>query len=188
MPEPKPPQGLHTFQRSVMLNRLTPGEPYSFSEVADTAESVSIATHLEALSVKKLRFDGILEPVGKRDWRLRGNLGATVSQPCVVTLEPVTTRIDTDVNRLYSASAAPVPDGAELGPEDDINIEPLPAALDLGEIAVEEIALALPAYPKRPEAELPNAATDPADPGPETRENPFAALAALRDKMEKPED
>jgi hypothetical protein len=44
--------------------------------------------------VRKLRFIGTLEPEGAQDWRLTADLGATVVQPCVVTLAPVTTRLE----------------------------------------------------------------------------------------------
>lgn len=176
------------FPRLLALAKLRPGEPYSFTETADVEEMRAAAKRLDALSIRKLRFEGKLSPVGKRDWRLQGIVGATVSQACVVTLEPVTTRIDADISRIYSASAAPVPDGAELGPDDDIEIEPLPDEIDLGDIALEALALALPDYPRADAATLPDEATSPDDPGPEARENPFAALAALKDKMGKTDD
>ncbi|MEO0913555.1 MAG: DUF177 domain-containing protein [Pseudomonadota bacterium] len=182
------PLEIPEFPRPLSLARLRSGEPYSFVELAEPHEMAAAAARLDALSIRKLRFEGTLRPVGKRDWRLQGTVGATVTQACVVTLEPVTTRIDSAVSRLYSASAAQVPDGAELGPEDDIEVEPLPEEIDLGEIALEVLALALPPYPRAEAAALPEAATDPQDPGPEARENPFAALSALKDKLGKPDE
>jgi hypothetical protein len=54
-------------------------------------------------------------PEGARDWRLSARLGATVVQPCVATLAPVTTRIDTDVTRRYLADwQEPEGDEAEM--------------------------------------------------------------------------
>jgi hypothetical protein len=94
----------------------------------------------------------------------------------------VTTRIDQPVRRRYLPSAGGA--GAEtlVGPEDDDEIEPLAARIDLGLVATEALALALPAYPRKPGATLatPPAAGDEPD---EDVVKPFAALAALRDKL-----
>ncbi len=91
------------------------------------------------------------------------------------------TRVDEEVSRRFLKSLRP--DGPEvvLAPgEADDDIEPLGARIDLGAIALEALALALPAYPRRPDAALvdsePNA-------GGEGLEKPFASLAALRDRL-----
>ncbi|WP_161860845.1 YceD family protein [Algicella marina] len=186
MPNPSDPSS--AFSRPVQLSRLTSAQPHLFEETADTGEMKAAALQLDIPAIRKLRLSARLEPAGKRDWRLRGSVGATVTQECVVTLEPVVTRIDTDFTRLYSAAARPVPDGAELGEDDDIDIEPIPEELDIGAIALEEIALALPLYPRAAGAELPETAVDPDDPGEVKRENPFEALAALKDKLSGNDD
>ena len=71
-----------------------------------------------------------------------------------------------------------------LDPEEDDEIEPLAERIDLGLVATEALALALPAYPRKPGAELGPAASAPPGPAPpRTRAKPFAALAALRGKL-----
>lgn len=72
---------------------------------ADTL--AAIAADLDLIALRKLRFEGALSPLGKRDWQLTGHLGATVVQPCVVTLAPVTTRIEDDVSRRWIAGPSP---------------------------------------------------------------------------------
>jgi hypothetical protein len=58
-------------------------------------------------------------------------------QPCVVTLAPVTTRIDVPVSRLFVSE---LPDAAqveiELDPETDADIDLLPEVIDLGAVAM----------------------------------------------------
>ena len=61
----------------------------------------AIAEALGIQALRKMRLAVTLSPLGRRDWALDGTLGATVVQPCVVTLAPVTTRIEEPVRRRY---------------------------------------------------------------------------------------
>lgn len=135
------------------------------------------------LGLRKLRFSGELRPVGRDGWELAATLGATVTQPCVITGAPVTTRIDEQVTRRYLSDLPPPPPGETEMPEDD-SIEPLPAALDLAEVLEEALSLALPPWPRAEGAEFAEAEAAPlkAEDGP-ARETPFAALAALKGNM-----
>ncbi len=60
----------------------------------DAAGRAAIAAELGLSDLRKLRLAGRMVPVGRTDWRLEATLGATVVQPCVVTLDPVVTRIE----------------------------------------------------------------------------------------------
>ncbi|MFN4100050.1 MAG: YceD family protein [Pararhodobacter sp.] len=136
-----------------------------------------LAGELGALKIRKLDFRGTLTAEGRHDWRLEGMLGATAIQECVVTGEPVTTRIDTTIIRRFLRDM-PEPAEPEAEIPDDDTLEPLGASIDPGAVMTEALALALPDYPRAPGAELPESATD--DTGPDERPNPFAALAALK--------
>lgn len=158
--------------------------PVAFDLRPDETARDEIAARLDLLGLRKLSFAGSVAPAGARDLTLEGKLGATVVQPCVVTGEPVTTRIDIPVLRAYLAEMEmPTAEEAEM-PEDD-NAEPLPAVIDLEAVMEEALVLALPDWPR---AE----GVDPVDlsvsePGvvPMTDEDakPFAGLKALRDKL-----
>jgi len=74
------------------------GKPVRFDLRPDAEARVALADRLALSDLRKLRFAGELAPQGERDWRLEAHLGATVVQPCRVTLVPVTTRIDTLVD------------------------------------------------------------------------------------------
>ena len=103
-------------------------------------------------------------------------------QTCVVTLDPVTTRVDQEVARTFLPAATA---SAEVFVDlDDDEIEPLGDRIDLGLVAIEALALALPAYPRRPGAtlEAASAAGRGVAPLDEAELKPFAALAALRGK------
>lgn len=183
-----PANGLTTWGAPLRLADLSNARDHAFSITADAETMAALAAELEFSGLKKLRFEGTIAPAGKRDWSLSGTLGATVTQPCVVTLEPVTTRIDAPVRRTYMADfAEPTPDDpdAEVEMPDDDNVEPLPATLSLDAIAVEALALAAPDYPRAEGAELGELrVTEPGkDPMSDEDVKPFAGLKALRDKL-----
>lgn len=147
-----------------------------------------IAQELGVSTLRKLDFRGTLQAEGRHDWRLEGRLGATVVQPCVITAEPVSTRIDTDVLRRFLRNM-PVPDASEAEMPEDDTLEPLGPVIDPGAVMVEALAITLPDYPRAPGATLGEAAFTPpgAEPLDEVRPNPFAALAALKGKNENGE-
>ncbi len=165
------------FTRPVELARLPKNAPYPFEIEANGAECAALARLFGARAVRKLRFTGRLLPLDGEGWRLEADLGATVIQSCVITLDPVTTRIDTAVRRRF------VP-GTQHDEEDD-EMEPLAPVLDLAGVAIEAVSLDLPDYPRAEDAALDQ--KDFAGPGvePMTDEDvkPFAGLKALRDKL-----
>jgi uncharacterized metal-binding protein YceD (DUF177 family) len=173
----------------LVLARLSRGGETSFELAPEAPARAALAGELGLAALKKLRFSGRLIPEGKRDWRLVADLGATVVQPCVVTAEPVTTRIDEPVVRRYLAEM-PEPEGDEVEIPEDDSAEPLPGTLDLAEVMAEALALTLPIYPRAPGAELGEARFAAPGTAPLTDDDarPLAGLAALRDKLKGPDD
>lgn len=173
---PKSPQ--------LALSRLPRGAPTAFEVTPDAATCADLAAALDLSDLRKLRLAGDVHPEGRRDWRLEARLGATVVQPCAVTLAPVTTRIDEDILRRYTDAMPTVAEHEAEMPEDD-TLEPLPATLDLMALLTEALSLAIPAFPRAPGAAL--GAAQFAAPGvaPMRDEDtkPLAGLAALRDRM-----
>lgn len=108
---------------------------------------------------------------------LLGSVKARVMQRCVVTLEPVLNEVEHHFDGIFSEEKQI--DRSEVTLNDDV--EPLEGdVLDLGEIASEELFLALDPYPRAPGVAL----TDVWPEGVMEDENkhPFAALAALKRK------
>ena len=163
---------------------LAPDGPTPFDLRPDAESRRALAARLGLSGLRKLRFRGRIEPSGARDWVLRGHLGATVVQPCVITLEPVTTRIETEVTRTYLA-AMPEPEGDEVEMPEDDSAEPLGSHIDPAAVMAEALALALPLYPRRAGARLGEAVfTAPGiAPLTDAQMRPFAGLAALRDAL-----
>jgi uncharacterized metal-binding protein YceD (DUF177 family) len=151
----------------------------------DATARQKIAQNLGILGVRKLRFSGSLAPDGARDWTLVADLGATVQQSCVVTLEPVTTRIDAKVVRRYLAEMPSQPEGDEVEIPDDDSAEPLPVSLDLVAVMTEALALELPDWPRAEGVEVVDVTlTEPGRaPITDADAKPFASLKSLRDKL-----
>ncbi len=174
------------FPRLIDVARLRGRTEFDFDLSPTPDEAAALARLMGAQAIRKLRFKGRLTPAPDGAWRLEADLGATVVQSCVVTLDPVTTRVDVPVRRIFAPGAAP--DGPEvlIGDYADDETEPLGERIDFGLVATEALALALPAYPRRAGAALGTqfaSALPGAAPIPEAEVKPFAALAALRARM-----
>ncbi|WP_166415732.1 YceD family protein [Cochlodiniinecator piscidefendens] len=162
-------------------------KPTRFSLTPSSAELKMIAAQLGLLDLRKLRFEGTLAAKGKSDWQLNAALGATVVQSCSVTLDPVTTRIDEDTVRNYATSLPEYEEASETEMPDDDNLDLLPATIDLAEVMLEALSIALPLYPRSENAALGEAVFTEEGTAPMRDEDtrPFAGLAALRDKLQK---
>ncbi len=154
------------------------------------ADAAAITERLTLNALRKPSLVGTLTPVGRQDWDLDATLGATVVQPCVRTLAPVTTRISDTVARKYRVDAEPVPETEEMEmPEDDAE-EPLPATIDLASVFEEALALALPLYPSVEDSAAADKQFGPPGVTPLTDDDlkPLAGLAALKKRMNGDED
>lgn len=169
---------------------------HRFEIVPDAGARAALAARLDLIDLRKLRLEGAITPDDARGWRLDAMLGATVVQPCGVTLAPVTTRIDETVTRRYVPGATPpeaLP-GDELEMPEDDSTEPLGAVIDLDAVLAEALALALPPWPRSEGATLGAVAAGPDGTLPEdgaeantgeaaAPSRPFGGLAGLRDRL-----
>ncbi len=189
--EPQP-----EFSRLVPVDRL--GEAEITEEIsAEPGERAALAQRFGLLSLDRLsatfRIEsaGRLERAGARNLvRITGRLAAEVTQACVVTLEPVSARLEKDFTLLYDldAAAAHGEGEGEAGGAREVTIEaeaeeppePVgPHGIDLGEALAQQLAIALDPYPRAPGAALPEAPRAGAG-GARAAEGPFAALESLK--------
>lgn len=140
--------------------------------VADAAECAAVAARLGVPAVRQL--SARLQVTRLIDSRageilVEGELRAVLTRECVVSLEPFEARTSERFRVRF------VPAGSESDDDDPESDDEIPyegTAIDVGEAVVEQLALTLDPYPRKPGATLPAGASDP-------EEGPFAQLAAL---------
>ncbi|MDC0737334.1 DUF177 domain-containing protein [Cognatishimia sp. SS12] len=150
----------------------------------DAAALEALTRDLDIVNLRKLRFEGAIMASGKRDWKVQGALGATVVQACVVTLAPVTTRIDAEIEWIFKADYQS-PEVEEYELTDEENVEQLGTEIDVFSVMRESLALNLPLYPRAPDATFEKMAyTEPGKKAMTDEDaRPFAGLAGLKDKL-----
>ena len=171
------------------VGQLAGRRPQHIDLQPDAAQRQQIAELLTLEAVKKFRFHAELRPLNKSDWELVGVMGATIVQPCAITLAPVTSRIDERVTRRFLTDL-PEPEAHEVEMPEDDNAEALGSVIDISAIALEALTLAIPAFPRAGDAKLSDQGhleqTPPgAAPLPQQTHKPFAGLADLKAKMDK---
>ncbi len=189
------------LSRRIPLRRLDAARdgdgPVSIVVEADAGECAALARRLVLPAVGALSCRFALSSASRAGVvEAEGLLQARVTQVCVVTAEPfeatVTERFSLRFVPEDTLSARP---DAELDLEADDELPYAGGAIDLGEAAVEQLALALDPYPHRPGVERP-AGVGIGDPPLDGQDacvdaggdagngdgpaNPFAALSRLR--------
>ena len=90
-------------------------------------------------------MSGRIIATAANQWHLKAKIGATIVQESVLSLKPVTTRIDDSVDRRIIKGRDNAVQKSELELNEDHFIE---HELDLGAIFFESIALSIPIFPK----------------------------------------
>jgi uncharacterized protein len=139
--------------------------------------AVAVLAGLRDLPQFAASFD--LTHAGGGRIRVHGRISAQAGQTCVVTLEPLTSEIDEEVDVIFSDEPQPLPTAEADEEEDAMGDDPpepiVNGAIDLGALATEFLMLGLDPYPRKAGVvfEPVIAPVDPAD-------HPFAALQALK--------
>lgn len=167
------------FAHRLSLDQIRDGDRLDI--VADDNERRAVADRLGLLSLDRFEAHAVLSRDGQKV-RASGRLKATLDQSCVATGEPVPAHIDEP----FDLSFKPEPtsrggeDEIELGEGDLDTIFHDGSAIDLGGAISDTLALALDPYPRSAGAD---AALKEAGVITEEEASPFAALAALKEKM-----
>lgn len=174
------------FSRPLSLERV--GTTQHREEIAATdKERADLAERFDLLSLDSLTASFTLKRVRRELVRVKGRIAADLVQACVVTLDPIPAHIE-ERFEVDFMEGAPEPIGEpvadlELDVEGAEAPEPAPSGwIDLGEIAAEQLGLALDPYPRRPDAAIPSEwqSEAAAEPEPVSHPNPFAALEKLK--------
>jgi uncharacterized metal-binding protein YceD (DUF177 family) len=142
---------------------------------ANAEERAALAERFEIVAIDRLEADFTLRRAGTGVIHVKGRVQGDVVQSCVVTLEPVPDKIEEEFAADFAAEADRPADDEEIDFEAADPPEPIRNGhIDLGELAAEQLSLALDPYPRAPGAALPqgSAAGQPEAPP----VNPFSIL------------
>lgn len=158
------------------LSRPLPADRVGAGGLAVTVEATAdecaaVARRLLLPSVAAVRCDWSLRPAPGGVVEAEGSLRARLHQECVVSLDPFPVVVVEEFAVRFVPAGTESETADDPDEPDELTIEA--GTFDLGEATVEQLALALDPYPRKPGAVLPDAATDIPD-------TPFGALAKLR--------
>ena len=177
------------FSRRIPVGRIGAGGIEQVIE-ASSAECRALAERLQLPAVASLSCRFRLAAPLHGEIAAEGELRAEVTQVCVVSLEPFETTVGERFALRFvpggpgeAASDAVADDDLDPASPDELAYEG--DAIDIGEAAAEQLALALDPYPRMPGIAPPadidvEAAGSPSDGEPSGAPHPFAALARLR--------
>ncbi len=163
------------FSRDFDVTGLGDGETV-VEIVADAGERAALARRFGRAAIESLAATVRLERDGAAV-RLSAHFVADVVQGCVVTLEPIASRIAQDFGVLF-APAVEAAGTVEVAAEGDGDLaEPLSGdTIDIGEVVAENLGVNLDPYPRRGgvvfSAEVPGGSDEEAT----AAESPFAVL------------
>ncbi len=172
------------FSRAVPVESLEDGETVIDIE-ADTDERAALARRFGLLALDSLTAKVGLTPVDAGLVRVHGALAAEVTQACVVTLKPVTTRVEASFERLYGADAPGEADGVITDADTKESPEPFTdGTVDVGEAVAEQLALELDPFPRAPGVAFNGFSSASKSVGDDDTGDagPFAVLARLKEK------
>jgi len=147
-------------------------------------ERAAIAARLDLLTLTRFEGEGRVRPWRKAGLVFEGHFIADLTQACVVSLEPVADHLEADFivhylpqDMIDEWEKKQAEDGdIIIDSENDEPVDPIVnGMIDVGESAVQQLALSVNPYPRKPDAsfEPPASAAAP-------KENPFAVLEKLK--------
>jgi uncharacterized metal-binding protein YceD (DUF177 family) len=169
----------------------------AFDIEATDQERDALTRRFGVLSIGSLAARGTLtRGANPSNFRLDARLEAEVAQQCVISLETVVQRIEVDFSREYSTDACFDASGVDDGVHEvllDLDSDDLPdpvieGKIDVGEAVAEQLALELDPFPRASEARFDELVLSYQDiDGKAASTNPFAALASVKEKLQKGE-
>ena len=171
------------FNRPVPLDTL--GEqPRELAVSATAEERAALARRFGLLGLDRLEANLAIARNGD-EVRVAGTLRAEVVQACVASAAPVPAKLDLPFEILFR------PEPGAGRPDEEVELSESEmdvvfydkAEIDFGEAVAETLSLNLDPWPRAPDADDVLRAAGVQGEGEEEKENPFAALAGLKDRL-----
>ena len=179
------------FRRPMAVAELRRDAEIPLRIAAEPDELAELARYLDVIRIDRLTLAGFISPAEGGGWRVRGRLVAKLEQACVVSLAPVRSRRDAEIERLYLPADQFVAEPEVQFSQDDQDApDTFTDSIDPAQFAVESLALMIDPYPRAGSAELERRtfAAPGVTPLSDEASLPFAGLAALKPGSGKSED
>ncbi len=158
------------FSDPVRINQI--GSGLSRRLEPDSEARSHIARALDLQSLDRFEVELTLAP-DRIGWRLSGRVTAHAVQVCGLTLEPLPVDVDAKFAVQLAEQVEPEADEIVVDLDDDSPDLIEDGKIDLGQYAVEQLALQLDPFPRKPGAEF----VQPPEPA---KISPFAVLKAFK--------
>ena len=158
------------YSEPVRLHQLGSGVKRTLEPDAPTRARIVRALDLASLDAFTAEMELVPSPVG---WCLSGRIRASLAQTCGITLEPLPVEIDAPFGLTLAESMEEDSEEIIITLDDESPDLIENGQIDLGQYAVEQLALRLDPFPRKPGAEF----VQPPEPA---EISPFAVLKQLR--------
>lgn len=163
------------YSEPLRLHQIGAGLERRLTPDVEARKRIARALDLQALNAFEADIKLVPTVSG---WRMEGRVVADAVQTCGLTLEPLPVHVDRkfSVQMVEATEREPDEEGEiDLEMDDDSPDQIEDGRLDLGQYAVEQLALSLDPFPRKPGAVF----EQPKEPG---EISPFAVLKTLQSK------
>ena len=165
------------YSEMVRINQIGAGLKRRLEPDSEARHRIARALDLQELQDFSAEMDVTPTPSSSA-WTLKGRVTAHAVQTCGLTLDPLPADVDRRFSIQLVESAPQETDEIEVTLDED-DVDPIEdGKIDLGQYAVEQLALSLDPFPRKPGAEF----VQPEEPA---EISPFAALKALKPRDEQ---
>ena len=160
---------------------------------ADAVELSRLAERLGVVELKSLTAKGSIHRTKTGQYAVNIDFSAEVLQSCVISLETVTSLVHDRFSESFADEGGITETEIDIDPVgDDPPGAIVDGRIDVGELVVQYLALAIDPYPRKPGAivgtdGLQGVTVNAPERDEGQKENPFAALGALRAVSDGPE-
>lgn len=173
------------FSRTIRLDQIKAGGT-TRKHVANEHECAELAKRMGVSALTHFSFVADLKPWKKGGVRVTGQIDARVEQICVVSLEPFEAHFEDRFDRCFTTHSEEgtgdqLIDFEQL--DDDLPDLISGDSIDLGEVASEVLALALPLHPRKPDVVFEDYLEgDEKTQKDQEKPHPFAVLKGLKSR------
>ena len=178
---PQPPLNTPEFSRLVAVESLKIGSTEQ-KLAAMAAECTELAKRFDLLTLDQLSAHLKITRKGQGETLrviVSGHLVASLTQSCIITLEPVASRIEADFETVFDTADDSENNDSDIDSDNDEIREPIiDGMIDLGEMVAQNLAIEINPFPRADGADSSKLPLETA----ETRTNPFSVLEKLKNR------